>query len=114
VLARVRVIVDLQSRSLLTLSTAFPFPFSLSFIRRMESSIALKSSPAFFARSSDFCLSSLSSSCSNLSSSVGGTASGWFLYRAERIVGGELYADSLGNMVCWNGVGATTANYDWL
>lgn len=92
---RVQEEFHVQSRSLLTLSIALALPFSFSFIRRMDSSIVLRSSPAFLALANVFCLRSLSSLCRDSSSSVGGTTSVGLVNRGERIDGGDSYVDSL-------------------
>ena len=70
---------DVQPRSRLALSTAFALPFAFSLARRIDSSIVLRTSPAFLARSRDFCRRSWSSEWSDSSSSTGGTVSAWLL-----------------------------------
>lgn len=77
---------------------AFALPLAFSFALRMDSSIDLRSSPAFFARSSDLCRRSWSSEWSASSSSIGGTASDWFLKSDERTGEGSVYGCSLDDM----------------
>lgn len=81
--------IHVQSRSRFTFSTAFAFPFSPSFIRRMDSSITLMSAPAFRPRSLSFVLSVCSSFSSSFSSDTGGSTSGVFRSRFERNGGGD-------------------------
>lgn len=88
-----------QALAFLALSTALAFPFSFSFIRRMDSSIALRSLPAFFARSYAFCWRSLSSACRASRSSMGGMASGGSLMRGEGIGGDEGYGERIEDIV---------------
>lgn len=76
------------------------FPFSLSFIRRMDSSIFLRSSPAFLALSIARCRSIFSSECIRSSSSTDGTASEVFLNKTEAFDSGTWYELSLAGMVC--------------
>jgi hypothetical protein len=92
---RVNAKLHAQSRSRLTFSMDFAFPFSRSRIRLIDSPISFKSSAAFLAFSRDLCFSNSSSCCSNSSSSVGGTVSGGCLRRAERTGTGDGYEESL-------------------
>ena len=75
---------NIQSRSRFTLSTALDLPFSFSVIRRIDSSIVLRSMLAFRRLSNTRCLAAISSDCSCSSSSMLGTESGGFLTRGER------------------------------
>lgn len=77
--------IQSRSRLIFSVATAFALPFSLSFMRRMDSSIVFKSSPAFLARSIVFNLRSLSSAWSCSKSSVGGIVSGTFFNKGDRI-----------------------------
>lgn len=88
-----------QALSFLAFSTALALPFSFSFIRRMDSSIALRSLPAFFARSYAFCWRSLSSAWRASRSSMGGMASGGSLKRGEGRRGDEGYGERIDDIV---------------
>ena len=115
--AHMSELFDVQSRSRFILSADLSFPFSLSLIRRMESSIFLRSSPAFLALSIAICRSIFKSDCIRSSSSTDGTASGVFLNKAEMFNSGIWYELSLAGMVCngprsrraqWMGVCSST------
>ena len=88
-----------QALSFLAFSTALALPFSFSFIRRMDSSIVLRSLPAFLARSYAFCWSVLSSAWRASRSSMGGIASGGSLMRGESRGGDEGYGERIDDIV---------------